>query len=230
MKRIIYIVTIFTLLFIMVFPLSISAEEIDTEYGYENEEKEENEYSNIFDRVYEAFCENRNDVFTLGGSAILLILTFILKKQVSSSSKTIVNGIENVLKDSGISTERQEAIVSGLNEMIDGYEEIKGQTEYVKGKIEEFKSAVERVESSNSAVDAKLAEMFTTLSELIVKEMRQNTELMEVLSTVYTNNEAIPQGIKDFVSLMRTENVKLVQEASELTTATKDTTEGGETV
>ena len=254
MKRIIYIITVFSLFLMLACPLSISAEEIDTAQigdtsdpveetvsdAVEAEETttvpadkitdEEDTNTNIFTRLYEAFCDNKSEVFTLGGSSILLILSIILKKELGSSSKTIVNGIADVLKNSDISTERQEAIVGGLNEMIDGYEEIKGQTEYVKKKIEEFKEAVERVESSNSAVDAKLAEMFTTLTDLIVKEMRQNTELMEVLSTVYTNNEAIPQGIKDFVSLMRTENVKLVQEASEITTAAKDISKGGEEV
>lgn len=242
MKRIVYIITVFTLLMMFICPLSISAEELDAEQitevelpaeevvSSEAETEAEESDVNIFTRLYEAFSNNRSEVFTLGGSTILLVLSIILKKELGTSSKAIVNGISSVLKNSDVSAERQEAIVGGLNEMIDGYEEIKGQTEYVKNKIEEFKSAVERVESSNSAVDTKLTEMFTILTELIVKEMRQNTELMEVLSTVYTNNEAIPQGIKDFVSLMRTENVKLVQEASDLTTTAKETAEGGEEV
>lgn len=238
MKRIVYFIMIFAACLMLICPMTISAEEVETDEAFviENSENvpvsepaEEEAEPNIFTRLYEAFYNNRGEVFTLGGSAALLVLSLILKKDLGASSKTIVNGISSVISKSDLSSERQEAIVGGLNEMIDGYEEIKGQTEYVKNKIEEFESAVERVESSNSAVDTKLTEMFTILTELIVKEMRQNTELMEVLSTVYTNNEVVPHGVKEFVSLMRTENVKLLQEASQLTSNTV-ATEGGEAV
>ena len=241
MKRIVYFIMIFAACVMLVCPLSISAEEIDNAPVFEVEmpegatvtesaEAEEEAKPNIFTRLYEAFCDNKTEVFTLGGSSILLVLSLILRKDLGASSKTIVNGIASVLSKSDLSSERQEAIVGGLNEMIDGYEEIKAQSTYVKDKIESFEAAVERVEASNSAVDTKLAEMFTTLTELIVKEMRQNTEVMEVLSTVYTNNEVVPTGIKNFVSLMRSENVKLLQEASQLTSKDNATTEGGEAV
>lgn len=249
MKRIIYIIAMLTMCIMLMCPITTSAEELDVSVPAPDEItsgevtldegvdaivgeltviEEEEEKHNIFTRLYEAFCDNKTEVFTLGGSTILLILSIILKKDLGSSSKKIVSGISSVLSKSDLSSERQEAIVVGLNEMIDGYEEIKQQSTYIKDKILSFESAVERVESSNSEVNTKLTEMFTVLVHLISKEMRQNTELMEVLSTVYTNNEAIPQGIKDFVSLMRTENVKLVQEASQLTN--KDSAEGGETV
>ena len=247
MKRIIYIIAVLSMILVFAFPLSISAEEIDTEQPSDaiitedvaaNEEilsgedvieeivleaVEEEPEHNIFTRLYEAFCEYKTEVFTLGSGGILLILSIIIKKSLNG-------GLASVLAKSDLSRERQEAMIVGLNEMIDGYNEIKEQSAYVKAKIASFEAAVERVETTNNTVDTKLAEMFATLTELMVKEMRQNTELMEVLSTVYTNNEAIPQGIKDFVSLMRTENVKLVQEASELTAPTKEGTEGGEAV
>jgi hypothetical protein len=51
---------------------------------------------------------------------------------------------------------------------------------------------------------------------------------MDVLSSVYVNNEVLSQGVKDYVTLKRAENEKLVQEASALIHT--DTTEGGEAV
>lgn len=240
MKRIVYFIMIFAAFLMLVCPLTISAEEVATEAAFEveipedtvaTEPVEEEAEPNIFTRLYEAFCDNKGEVFTLGGSSILLLFGFLLKKQFGTSSKDLANGIASVISKSDISAERQEAIVGGLNEMVDGYEEIKQQSTYVKGKIEEFIDVVNRVESSYSLVDSKLTEMFTVLVDLINKEMLQNTDLMEVLSTVYTNNDAIPKGIKDFVSLMRSENVKLVQEASQLTTSKESSdSEGGEAV
>ncbi len=241
MKRIVYFIMIFAACVMLVCPLSISAEGIDNAPVFEVEmpegatvtesaEAEEEAKPNIFTRIYEAFCENKTEVFTLGGSSILLVLSLILRKDLGASSKSIVNGIATVLSKSDLTSERQEAIVGGLNEMIDGYEEVKHDTAYVKKQIEEIKLISDRVEASNTAVVEKISEMFSVLVGLINKEMLQNSEVMEVLSTVYTNNDSIPKGIKDFVSLMRSENVKLVQEASQLTSKETATTEGGEAV
>ena len=46
------------------------------------------------------------------------------------------------------------------------------------------------------------------------KEIAQNGEVMDVLSSVYTNNKALSQGVKDYVALKRAENVKIMQEAA----------------
>ena len=37
-------------------------------------------------------------------------------------------------------------------------------------------------------------------------------EIMDVLDSVYVNNRALSQGVKDFVALKHSENGKLVQE------------------
>ena len=245
MKRIIYILTVFTLCFLMISPLAISAEEgttnpsdeiIETEETSEEvlendsetaiegteveittdetENTEDTKTANIFTRLYEAFINNKGEIFTLGGSGILFVLSMLLKKDLGTSSKSLANTISSVLAKTDLSAERQEAIVGGLNEMIDGYENIKQQSDYVREKMGEFDESVKSVVNSNKEFETKVTAMFELVMNLIDKEIIQNAEVMEVLSTVYTNNGAIPKGIKDFIALKRSENAKIVQEAA----------------
>ena len=255
MKRRIYILTIFVLCILMIANLSVSAEEgttvpeetldiIETEENTETVPEEiptetvtedtnaeiapeETETTNIFTRLYEAFTSNRNDIFTLGGSGILLVLSIILKKDLGASSKSLSNTISSVLKKTDMSVERQSAIVNGLNQMIDGYEDIKAQSDYIREKMSEFDESVKSVVNSNLEFESKMMAMFETVMNLIDKEILQNAEVMEVLSTVYSNNGAIPKGIKDFIAIKRSENAKIVQEAATL--CHQESPEGGET-
>lgn len=255
MKRIIYILTIFVLCILMITPLAVSAEEgttvpeetldiIETEENTETVQEEiptetvteetnaeiapeETETTNIFTRLYEAFTSNRNDIFTLGGSGILLVLSIILKKDLGTSSKSLSSTISSVLAKTDMSVERQGAIVEGLNQMIDGYEDIKAQSDYVREKMSEFDESVKSVVNSNKEFETKVTAMFELVMNLIDKEIIQNAEVMEVLSTVYSNHGAIPKGIKDFIAIKRSENAKIVQEAATL--CHHESPEGGET-
>lgn len=231
MKRIIYIMTLFMLCFMLMCPLSISAEEgveasdetletgesvgVDTDVdSVTNETTEAPENANLFTRLYEAFTNNRSEIFTLGGSGILFVLSMLLKKDFGASSKALSSTLSTMLSKTDMSAERQEAIVGGLNEMIDGYEQIKEQSDYVREKMSEFNESVKAVVDSNKEFETKITAMFELVMNLIDKEIIQNAEVMEVLSTVYTNNGAIPKGIKDFIALKRSENAKIVQEAA----------------
>jgi hypothetical protein len=180
----------------------------------ETENTDDAKTANIFTRLYEAFINNKSEIFTLGGSGILFVLSMLLKKDLGTSSKSLANTISSVLAKTDLSAERQEAIVGGLNEMIDGYENIKQQSDYVREKMGEFDEAVKSVVNSNKEFETKVTAMFELVMNLIDKEIIQNAEVMEVLSTVYTNNGAIPKGIKDFIALKRSENAKIVQEAA----------------
>lgn len=230
MKRILYFITVLTLIAMLFCPIVVSAEEL-TEEPIEEAVTEEvvtetpeevvpeevvpevtEEEPNIFTRLYEAFLGNKTDIYTIGGSLVLLVLSLILRKDLGNSSKSLVSSIATVLSKTDMSAERQEAIVGGLNEMIDGYEDIKKQSDYVKEKMSEFVEVINEVSKSNAGLESKLADTYNGVVNLIEKLVLQNAEIMDVLDSVYVNNRAVSQGVKDFVSLKHSENGKLVQE------------------
>lgn len=222
MKRIIYYLLVFVTLFALVGSVSVFAEEVEETT---TEEVTETVEPTIFTRLYEAFEEHKSDVFTLGSGAILFLISIFLRKDMSVSSKVIVDGITKVIAKGDLTDEQQKAIVGGLNEMVDGYNDIKLQSSIVKERIDEFAEEMKQLTSSNEDLDAKLENFFNVIVALIDKEILQNATVMDVLSSVYVNNNALPKGIKDYVSLKHTENAKLVHEAAIL----EHKTEGGTT-
>lgn len=231
MKRILYFITIISLVAMLFCPIVASAEEGSEEPTITEEEVTETpeevapesteevvpevyeeDEPNIFTRLYEAFLGNKTDIYTIGGSVVLLVLSLILRKDLGTSSKSLVSSIATVLSKTDMSAERQEAIVGGLNEMIDGYEDIKKQSDYVKEKMTEFVEVIEEVSKSNAGLETKLADTYNGVVNLIEKLVLQNAEIMDVLDSVYVNNRALSQGVKDFVALKHSENGKLVQE------------------
>ena len=220
MKRILYILLVLTVAFSIlgstVAYASGAAEEVESE-APETDAKE----VNLFTRLYEAFVDNKTDIFTLGGSAVLFVISLLLKKDVGATSKSIVDNIARVLSKADVSDAKQTAIVNGLNAMVDDYNEMKNQSGTIQEKLSDFAADIERITGSNRALEAKINDVFSVMLSLMNTEISQNNEVMELLASVYTNNGALPQGTKDFVTLLRTENAKLVQDASELIRASE---------
>jgi hypothetical protein len=100
--------------------------------------------------------------------------------------------------------------------MVDGYNDIKKKSEAVEKTVTDFANDMRIITESNKSLEAKIDNFFDVITQLMDKEIQQNAEVMDVLASVYTNYDALPKGIKDFVSLKRTENAKLVQEATVL--------------
>lgn len=185
------------------------------------------EEPDIFTRLYEAFMGNKTELFTLLGSGVLFVLSMILKKDLGASSAKMVEGITKVLSKTDISDEKQTAIVGGLNQMVDGYNEIKTESAEMKEKLEGvcstiredmqgFADEIKTVVESNAALESKIENLFNVVITLMDKEITQNAEVMEVMSAVYENNPVIPQGVKAYVALKRIENAKVVVEAGEI--------------
>lgn len=217
MKRIIYFLLVFAVLVSFLCNVVAFASEVE-ETPTETVEVPETpvEEPDLFTRLYEAFADNKSDVFTLGGSAVLFVLSIILKKDLGNTSKHIVDNIARVLAKTDISDEKQNAIVGGLNEMVDGYNEIKEQSAEVKAQMQDVANQIDKITVSNASLETKIDEVFNVIISLMDKEILQNSEVMEVLTAVYSNNSAVPKGIKDFIALKRTENVKLTSEATAL--------------
>lgn len=211
MKRIIYYLLVFVTLFALVGSVVALADEGEAEITETTEATEETvtetEEANIFTRLYEAFQENKTNVFTIASGAILFIFSLIFRKDVTVSSKVIVDGIKNVIAKSDLTEAQQDAIVSGLNEMVDGYNDIKLKTDIVGTQMED-------IARSNASLEKKIEDVFNVLVSLIDKEILQNATIMDVLSSVYINNEVLTKGVRDYVMLKHAENAKLVQEAA----------------
>lgn len=218
MKRIIYYLLVFVTLFALVGSVVALADEGETEIIETTEATEETvtetEEANIFTRLYEAFEDNRTDVFTIASGIILFAFSFIFRKDVSVSSKAIVDGISKVLTKTDLTEVQQNAIVNGLNEMVDGYNDIKLKNTIVADRIDEFAISMTEIVNSNAALEKKLQDTFSVIMALVDKEIAQNSTVMDVLSSVYVNNDALPKGVRDYVMLKQSENARLVQEAA----------------
>lgn len=218
MKRIIYYLLVFVTLFALVGSVVALADEGETEITETTEATEETvtetEEANIFTRLYEAFEDNRTDVFTIASGIILFAFSFVFRKDVSVSSKAIVDGITKVLSKTDLTEVQQNAIVNGLNEMVDGYNDIKLKNTIVADRIDEFAVNMTEIVNSNAALEKKLQDTFSVIMALVDKEIAQNSTVMDVLSSVYVNNEALPKGVRDYVMLKQSENARLVQEAA----------------
>ena len=226
MKRFIYILWAFILMFALVGATVSNAEELTDEVEETVEVAPptdevveapvvEDEHETVFTRLYEWFTSAKSDVYTLGGSAALFVLSIILKKDMGASAKKTIDGISRVLSKADVSDEKQTAIVNGLNEMVDGYNEIKHESAEVKACIDDVTKRITEVTSSNVALEEKIDNIFNVLVSLMDKEIMQNSAVMELLSTVYTN-AALPQGIKDIVVLKQSKVEKAALEAAEI--------------
>jgi methyl-accepting chemotaxis protein len=212
MKRLLYFLLAFTVAFAILGSTVAFAEEVVESADVPSTESDD---VNFFTRLYEAFTENKTDIFTLGGSAVLFVISMILKKDLGATSRNVVDNIARVLSKTDLTVEQQKSIADGLNEMVDGYDEIKETSKNVADKLDEFAEQMQTVLNSNADLERKLNDSFNLLATLIEKGMLQNADLMEAVSSIYTNSK-LPSGIKDYVALKRTDSVKLVKEAAEL--------------
>jgi hypothetical protein len=231
MKKILYIMISVMLVFVLACPIVSSAEgELPEEVVPEAEisemvETEAETEPNIFTRLYEAVTENKTDIFTILSGGILFALSLILKKDVKSVANSTISGIGKVLAKTDLTEERQNAIVEGLNGMVDSYDAIKKQSGEIVSAFSEFQAQIDEIKGSNKSLEEAIAKISDTIVKLMDTEITQNAEVMDVISSIYLNVNSLPQGVKNFVMQKRTENAKLVDEAHH---RLKNETKGGE--
>lgn len=215
MKKILYFLLVFTVAFAILGSTIAFAEEVIEGAEAPSSETVADEV-NLFTRLYEAFQDNKTDIFTLGGSAILFVISIILKKDLGATSKSVIDNIARVLSKTDISVEQQRAMVNGLNEMVDGYDEIKLLSVSISEKLSNYDKQMQTVINSNAALENTMNQWFDLLSSLVEKGILQNADVMEVLTSICTNSKHMPQGIKDYSVLKRADSAKLVKEAANI--------------
>ena len=195
--------------------------------------------SDIFTRIYEFVTNNKTDIFSVTGSLALLVFGFITKKGSSTNAASVKAMLTSVKGENAEINKNQNAIVNGLNQLIEGYDNINNLCTSMFEKYKEMFNVFLKMRESNSELSEDLKKSYnelaeqllassSTLKNLLEKEMTQNSNIMQVLTSVYTNSKALPQGVKDLVQLKYSDNLKLVAEEKEIVSKSDDkTTSGG---
>ena len=195
--------------------------------------------SDIFTRIYEFVTNNKTDIFSVTGSLALLVFGFITKKGSSTNAASVKAMLTSVKGENAEINKNQNAIVNGLNQLIEGYDNINNLCTSMFEKYKEMFNVFLKMRESNSELSEDLKKSYnelaeqllassSTLKNLLEKEMTQNSNIMQVLTSVYTNSKALPQGVKDLVQLKYSDNLKLVAEEKEIVSNSDDkTTSGG---
>ncbi len=191
----------------------------------------------IFDRIYEFVTENKTDLISFGGTLGVIIFGIVSKKGSSSNALSIKSMVSQVQGETERSNDTQLAMVQGLNQMIDGYNNIKDVCTKMFERYEELFNAVSEILKSNVELSDNLKrfndELATglfsrnnELKTLLEKELAQNTSIIEILSSVYVNSK-LPQGVKDLVQLKHSQNLKLVADEPKTSLKPNDTASEG---
>lgn len=195
--------------------------------------------SNVFTRIYEFVTTNKTDIFSITGSIALLVFGFITKKGSVANVANVKSMIASVQSENSDINKVQNAIVNALNQMIEGYDNINNICTSMFEKYKEIFDVFLEIRESNGELSEDLKKSYRELAEqlnaanstiknLLEKEMTQNSNIMQVLTSVYTNSKALPQGVKDLVQLKYSDNLKLIAEEKEIVSNSGDKiTQGG---
>ena len=193
MKRIIYFVAVLTFIFAFTCSMVAFADEVETVPEATTETTESSPETTppvesvteapeapkptIFTRLYEAFTSNKTEVFTLGSGAVLFILGLLSRKDAGVTARKLIDNIANVLSKTDLSNEQQSAIVNGLNEMVDGYNDIKSRSAAMESELRDFAFIMGNLAKSNDNLQTKLDHVFDVIVTLMDKEIMQELQL-----------------------------------------------------
>lgn len=184
----------------------VNADEIVTDETVTDEAvTDEAAEADIFSRIYEFWQSHQSEIVTLATSAVLIVLNIFLRL----SNKELDKGQTNAI--GGINQ-----LIEGFNVMDTDLTTIKAEFERLVVSVKDIVNQIGELKASDSSFAEKIAETNAIIQGLVEKELLQNTALMEVLSSVYVNSNALPQGVKDLVVMKRTENMRIVEEANEI--------------
>lgn len=171
MKRIIFVIVSFVLLFMVLSPVTALAAEVVDEVSSGG-----STYHDIFTRIYEFCMENKSEVISGAGSAVVIIFSAILKSFSKKQNKELKGLIEAVGVDASGTAKNQQSLIDAFNVMAKGYNEMREAYERYEG-VEDDR---------NRLVGACLV---------------MSSAVLEMMNAVFVHNKHTPQGVKDFVLL-----------------------------
>lgn len=172
MKKTLKIIISFLLLFLLLTPIVCFAAEMSDDAA-----AGEITYQTVFTRAWEFVQENRTEVISGAGSALIIILNAIAKNSNNKKTKTIEQTLEIIRGDSAGTAKNQNSVIGAVNSMIGGYNDMR-------------------------AVFEKYGLTENERNRLIGAVMVQNTAILEMFFAVFAHNKNTPQSIKDLVTLV----------------------------
>jgi hypothetical protein len=134
------------------------------------------QWRDLFSRAWEFYNENKTEVLSLAGNAAVFLLTFFARRSSGLQMEKITSDLKIVKADAGGTASSQSSVVSAMNGLIGGYNQMHESYE-------------------------KYGQTESDRNKLIGAVMVQNTAILDILSTVYVNSKNMPQGVKDLVNL-----------------------------
>ena len=171
MKKILFFVISFMLLFMVVSPVTALAAEVADEVT-----GGEATYHDIFTRIWEFVETNKTEVISAAGSGVVLVFSMITKAFNKKKNKELIDALAVIGGDAAGTAKSQTSVIGAVNTMAQGYNEMRAAYE----KYE----AVE--DDRNRLVGACLV---TT------------TALVEMMNAIHVHNKNLPQGVKDLIVL-----------------------------
>lgn len=139
-------------------------------------------------RVWEFVKKNKNTVFEVGFSTVILVLLWFVKKAQSK----LKNDLSLSNSNSVSVANSQSGVIGAVNTMIEGYNT--------------FKSDFTKIKEADAERDKQIAAMIVT-----------NTAILDIMSRVFPNSKTLPQGVKDMVNITYANTMKAINDDQQLT-------------
>lgn len=152
----------------------------------------------LYTRLVEFWTAYRAEIVSALGSAVLFILSVLVKFFNDKKTRLIASNVLTIKKDTAKNVSAQSDVVTSVNGLIEGYNKLTVEYAALKKAYEEYGSAEDE---RNRVVGALVA---------------QNTAILEILTTVYVNSKNLPQGVKDLVNLKYSNCLKSLNDDTQL--------------
>lgn len=148
-----------------------------------------NEVTNFFKRLWEYVVENRAELISLAISAVFGYIAYLFRNKFGKTDKKL-SKIETISTET---SESQAQVISAVNGMIDGYNDINAKTAEM---YEYF--------SNRQAADENYAKVVASMTEA-------SMTVLAILQYVYSNSKNLPQPTKDMVNYMYVKALKDIE-------------------
>lgn len=134
-------------------------------------------------RLAEYWSTYRAEIVSAIGTAVLFIISLIVKSLNDKKTRLIASNVLTIKKDTATNVSAQSDVVNRMNDLIDEFNKLSEEYKALKAAYDAY-GATE--DDRNRVVGALVAQI---------------TAVLEILTTVYVNSKNLPQGVKDIVSL-----------------------------
>lgn len=167
MKKLIYIIMIFTLIFALcAVPVFAESESVEAD------EEEITEFEEtVFTRLWEYFNDNFDMIMTFLADGVLLVVAFLVTKGGKGLATRMISTMAK-----GASEETQDKLVLGFNAMIEENAELKGKVEQLEALLAKTNEELVNVHRETKAVLESMFTVWTQSSNLpkCIKELVAN--------------------------------------------------------